>query len=189
MNIFSYLSVFFDLLANIPYTYRVIKGLIRPHPFTWLVWTILTAIMAIVQFNEGAGGGSWLLINTTFFNIIITIFAFKNGMIYADKKDYIVLGFCLACIPLYFYFNLPLYTALVITIIDSVSFIPTIRKAFKDPNGDSAIFQFLMVVAYSCSLLAMDTYTVTTCVFPIAMVIMHGITCAFLTFLAQKNKV
>ncbi len=176
-------------MANIPYAYRVIKGLIRPHPFTWLVWTILTAIMAIVQFNEGAGGGSWLLINTTFFNIIITIFAFKNGMIYADKKDYIVLGFCLACIPLYFYFNLPLYTALVITIIDSISFIPTIRKAFKDPNGDSANFQFLMVVAYSCSLLAMDTYSITTCIFPIAMVIMHGITCAFLTFLAQKNKV
>ena len=80
MNLFSYLSVTLDLMANIPYAVRVTRGIIRPHPFTWLIWTILTFIMATVQFEAGAGGGAWLLTSTTLLNAIITILAFSAGV-------------------------------------------------------------------------------------------------------------
>jgi len=187
MFIFSYLSIVLDLAANIPYVVKVIKKDIRPHAFTWLIWTILTAIIAIIQLNEGAGGGAWLLINTTLFNTVITFYAFKGGVKYADKKDYIVLIFCLLCIPLYFYFDLPFYAALVITLIDALSFIPTIRKAVKDPHGDSAMFQGLQAFAYTSSILAMDKYSIETCLFPVVICLMHSITCSFLVILRQRN--
>lgn len=189
MFIFSYLSVAFDLLGNVPYLFQIAKGQIRTHPFTWLIWTILTFIMAVVQVNEGAGGGSWLLINTTIFNTLITIFAFRGGMKGIDKIDYLVLLICLGCFPLYFYFKQPLLTALVITLVDSASFIPMIRKLFRDPTGESASFQILLTAAYICSLLAMETYTLPTCLFPAAMVMMHALTGTSILLLRKKTKV
>jgi len=189
MSIFSYLSVGFDLLGNVPYLYQVAKGTVRTHPFTWLIWTILTFIMAVVQVNEGAGGGSWLLINTTIFNTLITIFSFRQGFKEIDKMDYLVLFICLACFPLYLYFKLPLLTAIVITFIDSASFIPMIRRCFKDPQGESATFQWMMVAAYCCSLLAMANYSLAICLFPAAMIVMHTITGIIILVVKKKCRV
>jgi hypothetical protein len=186
MNIFSYLSVGFDLLGNVPYLFQVAKGTVKTHPFTWLIWTLLTFIMAIVQYNEGAGGGSWLLINTTIFNTIITTLAFRSNAARIDAKDYAVLVVCILCFPLYFYFQQPILTAIVITLVDSISFIPMIRKSFKSPHDESIAFQCFMVLAYISSLLAMEAYSISTCLFPVAMVLMHGITAVIIVVFRRK---
>lgn len=187
MNIFPFLSVAIDFLGNVPYAYQVYKGIIRPHPFTWFIWTVLTLMMAIVQFYEGAGGGGWLLVSTTVFNTLIVCLSIRYGTKDIKKVDYIVLAFCLACFPLYFVFQLPILTALVITIIDSASFLPMLRKSIKDPSGESIQFQWMMTAAYICSLLSMETYSLPTCLFPAAMVIMHGGSGVFLTVLRNAK--
>lgn len=187
MFIFSYFSVLLDLLANIPYIYGVAKGTIRTHPVTWLLWTLLTFVIAVIQYDEGAGGGGWLAISATCFNLIVTILAvWRGGIGFIDKKDYAVLLVCILCFPLYFYFHQPLWAALVITIVDCVSFIPMIRKSLKDPYGESLRFQWLAVGAYSCSLLATQNYTVAICLFPVAMVIMHGMTAIVIMVFRKK---
>jgi hypothetical protein len=186
MIIFPFLAVAVDAFANVPYVYQVYKGIIRPHPFTWFIWTCLTLLMAIVQFYEGAGGGSWLLFSTSVFNTLIVILSIRYGTRDIKKVDYVVLAFCLGCFPLYFLFEMPIMTALVITIIDCVSFIPMLRKSIKDPYGESAMFQWMMVVAYGFSLLSMQTYSIATCLFPAAMVVTHGLSCVFLIVLRRK---
>lgn len=186
MSVFSYLSVAVDISANLPYAFRVARGEIRPHPFTWLVWTLLTLMVAIIQYMEGAGGGGWLLINASFFSVLITILSFRYGTKDIVRSDYIILIFCLLCFPLYFVFDAPVLASLVITIIDIVSFIPMLRKTSHDPKGESAMFQWMMVAAYIFSLLAMETYSLATCLFPVAMVAMHGGTWIFILYLRVK---
>lgn len=185
-SLFAYFSVTIDLLANIPYAYGVAKGTIRTHPMTWLIWTLLTFVIAVVQYNEGAGGGGWLAISATCFNFIVTILSLRGGIGFIDRKDYAVLLVCMGCFPLYFYFHQPLWTALVITLVDSISFIPMIRKAFRDPYGESLRFQWLMVAGYSSSLLALENYTLPICLFPVAMVIMHGLTGGVILIFRKK---
>ena len=184
--IFSYLSVILDLFANIPYAWSVYKGQIRPHPFTWLIWTLLVLLMAVIQYNGGAGGGGWLLISTTILNIIIVILSFRFGTKDIQRSDYIALFFCLACFPLYFLFKLPDIAAIIITTIDCVSFYPMLRKSFHDPHGESALFQGIMASAYLSSLVAMDAYSLSTALFPVSMVIMHGSSCLYLLVLRHK---
>jgi hypothetical protein len=186
-NIFAYLSVTIDLLANVPYAYGVAKGTIRTHPMTWLIWTLLTFVIAVVQYNEGAGGGGWMLITTTCFNLAVTILSLRGGIGLIDRKDYAVLLVCTFFFPLYFYFHQPFWTALVITLVDCISFIPMIRQSFRDPHGESARFQWLMVAAYSSSLLALENYTLAICLFPAAMVAMHGFTGLVIVIFRKKH--
>ncbi len=143
-------------------------------------------MVAIIQNFEGAGGGGWFVISTTCFNILITVLSFRYGTKDIVRSDYIVLVFCLLCFPLYFVFHAPVLASLIVTLIDSVSFIPMLRKTLHDPKGESAMFQWMMVIGYSFSLLAMESYSVATCLFPVAMVVMHGGTWLFILYLRKK---
>jgi len=48
-----------SLLAAIPYGYAIYRRTTRPHLFSWLIWSVVTAIAAAGQFVAGAGPSAW----------------------------------------------------------------------------------------------------------------------------------
>ncbi|WP_284256743.1 hypothetical protein, partial [Klebsiella pneumoniae] len=54
-SIFGAIGTAVSLLAAIPYAFAIYRRTVRPHLFTWLVWSVVTAIAAAGQFVAGAG--------------------------------------------------------------------------------------------------------------------------------------
>src|SRR5665213_1514293 len=52
-------AVCLGLLAYIIYIASTLKNKIKPHAFSWLLWTLTTAIVFTAQIAKGAGAGSW----------------------------------------------------------------------------------------------------------------------------------
>ncbi|HBR80176.1 TPA: hypothetical protein DEA21_00790 [Candidatus Uhrbacteria bacterium] len=56
--IFSILSSVCALSAHIPYLWSTFFGRVRPHAFTWLIWTITTAVATAGAWKGGGGVGA-----------------------------------------------------------------------------------------------------------------------------------
>ena len=46
------------IAGNLPYLWDILKGRVQPHPYTWLVWTIVSGIIFFGQVAKGAGIGA-----------------------------------------------------------------------------------------------------------------------------------
>lgn len=67
------------VIGNVPYLVDIIKKKIEPHPYTWLVWSIVSCIVFFGQVSSGAGVGAIPTGASEIFTIIIFIFSLSNG--------------------------------------------------------------------------------------------------------------
>ncbi len=73
------LSVAIGLLAFVPYLRDLGRGATKPHPFTWLVWALVYAIVFFAQWLEGAGPGAWFAGAEALASVGIAVFAIFRG--------------------------------------------------------------------------------------------------------------
>lgn len=128
-------------LAAQNYTYYVLqtlKGVFKPHMFSWGVWTLLSAIAFAAQWSKDAGPGTWQTAFMTLGVATITIVAFFKGDRNYTRTDWISLVFSLSAIPLWIVTKDPLWSVILITIIDIVATWPTVRKSWHRPHQESA---------------------------------------------------
>lgn len=69
------IAVIFAIIGNIPYLLDVIKRKVQPHPYTWLVWSIVSLITFFGQVVKGAGIGAIPTGVAEIFTIIIFLFS------------------------------------------------------------------------------------------------------------------
>lgn len=56
-EILGYLSIFAVALTTVPYVQHMRAGKIKPHIFTWVIWSLTTGIAAAARMTEQAGAG------------------------------------------------------------------------------------------------------------------------------------
>jgi hypothetical protein len=76
-------------------------------------------------------------------------------------------------IPLWVVTSDPLWSVLLVTVIDAVAYYPTFRKSFAKPDEELAFKYVLTVIRYLFSLLALEHYTVVTSVYQFVSIFME----------------
>src|ERR1035441_10224232 len=67
------------IAGNVPYLRDIIKKKVKPHPYTWLVWTIVSCIVFFGQVARGAGIGALSTAASEIFTVIIFLLSLKYG--------------------------------------------------------------------------------------------------------------
>ena len=166
-------TVILAFLGLIPYIVDIFKNKTKPHIFTWAVWAIITILAFIGQWQSGAGAGSWTTGVTSLMTIFIAIISFKYGIKDITKSDTIIfIAALLAVIPWYLTKN-PTLSIIILTIIDVLAFIPTIRKTIKYPESETLSSYILHTIRHGLSIAAISTYSISTYLFPGALAIMN----------------
>lgn len=62
------------IAGNLPYIRDAFNRRVKPHPFTWLVWTIVSAIVVLGQIAGGAGVGALPAVVAGGFTTVIFLF-------------------------------------------------------------------------------------------------------------------
>ena len=96
----EFLAVIASVLAifgNLSYLKDTFKDTVKPHPYTWFIWSIVSLVNFFGQLQKGAGIGVLPTGIAEAFTIIIFIyslkFIFKKGETSAIKKiDHTFLG-------------------------------------------------------------------------------------------------
>ncbi|PFH21087.1 hypothetical protein [Burkholderia sp. JKS000303] len=169
-----------SLLAAIPYALAIYRRTVRPHLFTWLVWSVVTAIAAAGQFVAGAGPSAWCtaaIAVTCFLTFVASIFRGERGW---TRIDWFFLCAALSAIPLWMLTDDPTISICLVTLIELAGLGPTVRKTLRDPWSESLAYFALCVLKYALALLALSRWNVAVAFYPSVNIIASIGICALM---------
>lgn len=71
---------------------------------------------------------------------------------------------------LWFITSNPLWSVILITIVDFLGFVPTIRKSYMKPHEETLIHYVLAGLKFVLAIAALDSYNLTTWLYPASLV-------------------
>jgi len=179
-TIIAIVSVLMALAGYMFYFKDIFAGKTKPHAYTWLVWASLTTIAFFGQINDDAGAGAWVTAATAIVSFAIFGLALSKGEKDITKSDKIFLSASLFSIVPWLLTNDPLVSIILITIIDFLGFLPTIRKSINKPYQETLSTYLLSGLKFVLAIFALDNYSVVTWLYPASLVLANWLFIALL---------
>ena len=148
-------TVALAFIGLIPYIIDIFRNKTKPHIFTWVVWALVTFLAFLAQWQKGAGAGSWTTGVTGILTIFIAIISFKKGSRDITSSDKVIFITALIAIIPWFLTKDPTFSVIILTIINSLAFIPTFRKTIKDPKSETFSSYVIHFIRHSLSITAL----------------------------------
>lgn len=164
------ISIMMTVTGYFYYIRDVFAGKTKPHAFTWLVWTALTAIAFAGQLSDNGGPGAYVTGLTSAISFIIFILAIKRGEKNITTSDKLNLLGAVFALVLWSWTNNPLWSVILITIVDLLGFLPTIRKSYHKPHEETLISYVLAGLKFALAIVALDNYSLVTWLYPASLV-------------------
>lgn len=163
-----------SLVAFVPYFSDIVRRKTRPHAFSWLVWSALTGTSFAIQFSEHGGTGAWTTGVTAAGCFTIFLFAIGRG----DRKfrafDWASLGAAAIALGLWLVTDDPTWSVILVILTDVFGFLPTLRKGYLRPHQETYWNYALNSLAFGISILALESYSLTTWLYPAVITFLDG---------------
>lgn len=183
----SLAAIALTFIGYFPYIKSIIKKQTKPHFYSWLVWTLDGLVIFGLQFTNGAGAGSYVVLSATLLSTTVLILTLldKNKK-KPTKSDTIFLVLALIALGLWLVAKQPLLSAILIMAVDVSGFIPTIRKSWINPYSENINFYLINTVRFAFAFFALKEYTLITVLYPVVWFINNG---GFVGMLSFRRKV
>ena len=178
-------AVIIGFIGYVPYFKTIFSGKTKPHAFTWFVWGTLTAIAFASQLAGNGGAGAWVTGFTALVSFTIFGLALFKGVKDFPLADWLCLAGCVVATLLWALTNSPLVAVILITIIDAVAFMPTIRKSSHNPTSEPQITYVLSGLKFIVGIIALTEFSITTVLYPASLVVANF---GFVVMLAIRRK-
>jgi len=163
----SGLAIALTFAAFLPYIRGIVSGTTRPHVFSWIIWGSTTFVVFLAQLYDRGGAGAWPIGVSGAITIVIAILAYLNRSdITITRTDWLFFITALSSLPLWYMTANPLWSVIVLTMVDVLGFGPTFRKAYHEPGSESVVFYLLFSIRNLLVIVALEHYSVTTVLFP-----------------------
>ena len=173
-------------VAYIPYTLDTIKGKTRPHVFSFFLWSLLSYIVFAMQLQSGGGAGSWLTFLVGLIVTILFVLGLKNGRRDIRSVDYIFLILTLLAIPLWLVAEQPVLSIILLSVIDMMAFVPTIRKSWVDPWSETLSMYLISGFRHALAIVALAEINIVTSLFLVVWTAANFLFVGMLIFRRQK---
>ncbi|WP_196886132.1 hypothetical protein [Aureivirga sp. CE67] len=182
----SIIAVLVLILGNYGYIYGIIKKQIKPHIFTWIIWTIQTYIAAGGQWKGGAYWGAVPTLMNATLCLVITILCISNGEKKITKIDWFLFISSIIAIPAWMLTKTPFLSELIVSVVNLIAYIPTMRKSWNKPLQEGLTVYTWSNVTQILSLFALRNYTLTTIMYPISCILANATTSVYLLVRRKK---
>ncbi len=163
----SGIAVAITLLAFIPYIRAILRGSVRPHVFSWVIWGTTTFLVFLAQLQAEGGIGAWPIGISGIITIYIAALAYHyKADITISRSDWLFFMLALSSVPLWLATADPLWAVVILTTIDLLGFGPTLRKVYHAPYSESLLFINLFALRNLLVIAALESYSIATLLFP-----------------------
>ncbi len=183
--IFAGISSIVGITCFIPYIRDIFRNTTKPHIYTWFIWAMLQAIVAAAMWSSGAGVAiASSLIGAVLCGFIFVL-SFKYGTKNITRFDTLCLFGALIALIAYLLFRNPLLSVIAAALTDFIGTMPTVRKAYKEHQTETASTHILSGVSSAFALAAIANFTFTTSLYLFAVTILDT-SCGILVWIRQK---
>ncbi|MEN8219374.1 MAG: hypothetical protein ABFS56_24060 [Pseudomonadota bacterium] len=166
-QLLSAVAITLTFIAFVPYIRSIIKGVIKAHVFSWVIWGTTTFIVFLAQLEDNGGVGAWPIGVSGSITIFIALLAYiKRADITITRTDWLFFVSAMSSLPFWYFTYDPLWTVIILTTVDVLGFGPTVRKAYVFPHSESLLFFALFTIRNLIVIMALENYSVTTVLFP-----------------------
>ncbi len=158
------------IAGNVPYLIDIVRERIKPHPYTWFVWSLVSGIVFFGQVAKGAGVGAIPTAAAEIFTFIIFLLSLKYGFKDIRASDTFFLILALLGVGLWVYTNDPTASIVIAVLIDVIAFVPTLRKTWKYPTTETPILYSTNVLRHVLALFALQSYNLATTLHSVVMI-------------------
>ena len=102
-----------------------------------------------------------------------------------SSSDWLFFILALCAIPLWYMTSSALNAVILLSVIDTLGFIPTFKKAYHYPFEEKLSFFMMMIFKDIFTLMALEEYSLTTLLFPITLDIV-SIIFIFMVFVRRR---
>lgn len=188
-DILAVIAAFIAIGGNVPYIRDAIRKKVRPHPYTWMVWTIVSGITFFGQLAKGAGIGALPAGVAEIFTIGIFLFSLQYGFKYVAKTDKYFLAVALLGLIPWAVNDDPTVSVVIAVSIDLVAFVPTIGKTWRDPATERPELYSANVIRHILTLFSLQAYNVATTLHSIAMIMTNSVMTGIILFKKPSSAV
>ncbi len=176
------------VVGNVSYVRDVFRGVVKPHPYTWFIWSIVSLVTFFGQVQKGAGIGAIPTGVAEAFTIVIFLFSLahiaRDGVGHIRKIDHVFLAIALLGLIPWALTNDPTISVIVVVAIDVVAFIPTLRKTWMHPETERPLLYQMNIARHALTLFSLQAYNIATTLHSIAMICTN----MFMTYCIQRKK-
>lgn len=150
------------------------RGTKKPHCFTWNIWGLTTSVVFFSQLSEGAGPGAWVTgVSALLCFVIVGLSLWKNPKLEITRLDWVFFIAAMCSLPLWYFTSTPLWSVILLCVIDMAGYVPTLRKAYVLPHEESALLFAVQSVKCALAIAALEVYSLTTALFPATILMMN----------------
>ncbi len=181
----SAIALVLTFLLFVPYIRSIKQQTTVPHVFSWIVWAFGTFVVFLAQLADGGGVGAWPIGFSACITAYVALLSYRaRSNIEITRQDWVLFSLAILAIPGWVIASDPFWAVLFLTIADLLGFGPTLRKAYRNPYQEHMGFFALGGVRNLLVVIALEHYSWTTLLFPVAV----GLSCLLVAlFLAIRR--
>jgi len=131
------------LAASPPYIIDTVRGKTRPERASWCIFALLGIIAVVSQLAAGATWSVGFTVIDSLAGTIIFVLSFRYGVAGWTRRDQTALGVATVGVVLALITRNPLYSVAGVVLADGSGMVLTLRKAYLDPDSETAVSWFL----------------------------------------------
>ncbi len=168
--------------AYIIYILSILKGETRPSRATWWILTIVGGVTGLSYYFSGAVDTIWVPVADVFGILIIAILSIKYGEGGLNKFDATCFLVSMIGLLLWYIFKNPVIALILNLAMDFVGMLPTIKKSYLEPTGESGFSWLLTFLGNLLNFGGIGSPTFGVLIYPIYMSITSGAVVGLLYF-------
>lgn len=180
------LAIVLTFAAFIPYIRSILTGQTKPHVFSWVIWGTATCIIFLAQLSDGGGAGAWPIGVSGLVTYYVAWLAYlRRADHMITRVDWFFFIAAMSSIPAWYFTADPLWAVVILTLIDTLGFGPTFRKAYWNPFEEQIALYAVISARNVVALAALEHYSLTTVLFPALMTLVCAV--LILMILARRR--
>lgn len=185
-NIVGKVAGIFSLAAFVPYIFAMLRGEIKPNRATWWIWTVVGCLLAANNYSSGASDSIWVPVSYVIGPLATAILSTKYGEGGWTRFDRNCLLSSGVSVVLWWMFSSPLVALFINLFIAFLGVLPTIRKAYYEPESESRIAWALFFSGDTFNLFAIRDWVFAIAAYPTWLALCSSLI-AILVFLRPRK--
>lgn len=185
-----------SLVAFVPYIIAILRGKIKPNRASWWIWTVMGLVLGLSYYSSGANGTIWVPVSYFIGPLVTAILSIRYGEGGWTKFDRVcIFAACVSTIPwvilsLFFHSREAALPTLIIGLcIDFAGAVPTIRKAYREPESEDRLAWSMFFLANILNVVAIDRWTLEIMVYPVYMMLGGGSIAILVLWPRRKKRI
>jgi len=167
------LAIALTFYAFFPYIRSIRQGITKPHVFSWVIWGSTTFVVFLAQVADKGGAGAWPIGVSGLITLYVAYLAYtKKSDTRITRIDWIFFIMALTSLPAWYLTSDPLWSVVILTLVDAAGFVPTFRKAFNKPFEEHLLFYNLIAIRNVLVIIALVNVSMTTVLFPAVLAVL-----------------